>query len=89
MIVDISKDNNCLKSSNVIEDNGGADSIGSRLFEKLIWRIEDVAKFLGCSVGHVYNLRDKNRKNRIPSFKKGKFVYFIPSQVHEWVLQGD
>ena len=56
------------------------------LFNKRIWRIDDVAKFLGCSVGHIYNL---SSDEKIPKIKKGKFLFFIPSEVLEWVLQGD
>ena len=56
------------------------------LFNKKIWRIKDVARFLGCSIGHVYNLvSDK----KIPKVKKGKFVYFVPEKILSWVLEGD
>ena len=56
------------------------------LFNKRIWRIDDVAQFLGCSKGHVYNL---SSDEKIPKIKKGKFLFFIPSEILEWVLQGD
>ena len=58
----------------------------SALFDKRIWRIDDVAKFLGCSVGHIYNL---SSDEKIPKIKKGKFLFFIPGEILEWVLQGD
>lgn len=58
----------------------------SPLFDNLIWRIDDVAKFLGCSKGHVYNLVSDDK---IPKRKKGKFLYFIPSEIVSWVLNGD
>ena len=57
-----------------------------KLCDKRIWRIDDVAKFLGCSKGHVYNL---SSDEKIPKIKKGKFLYFIPSEILEWLLQGD
>ena len=56
------------------------------LFNKRIWRVDDVARFLGCSVGHIYNL---SSDEKIPKIKKGKFLFFIPSEILEWVLQGD
>lgn len=59
---------------------------GSPLFNKKIWRVEDVATFLGCSKGHVYNMVNIEM---IPSVKKGKFLYFIPSDILRWLIQGD
>ena len=59
---------------------------GESLFDKRIWRIDDVAQFLGCSVGHIYNL---SSDEKIPKIKKGKFLFFIPGEILEWVLQGD
>ena len=57
-----------------------------RLFDKRIWRVSDVAKFLDCSVGHIYNLCSDEK---IPRRKKGKFLFFVPNEILEWVLQGD
>ncbi len=57
-----------------------------QLFNKKIWRINDVAKFVGCSVGHIYNLVSDDK---IPWIKKGKFLYFIPEVIHNWLLEGD
>lgn len=56
------------------------------LFNKRIWRVQDVAEFLQCSVGHVYNLVSDER---IPNTKKGKFVFFVPISILEWVLEGE
>ena len=56
------------------------------LFDKKIWRINDVAKFLGCSKGHIYNLVSDEK---IPKVKKGKFLYFIPDVIHNWILEGN
>lgn len=63
-----------------------APSCASQLFYKKIWRVDDVAEFLGCSKGHVYNLASDEK---IPKIKKGKFVYFIPEVIHNWILEGD
>ncbi len=58
----------------------------TEFYEKKLWRVNDVAKFLGCSVGHVYNLCSDEK---IPKRKKGKFLFFIPNEILEWVIQGD
>ena len=88
-----------MKKSRILEDKYGLSrDSGDRdcgekalpnsesIFNKRIWRIDDVAKFLGCSKGHVYNL---SSDEKIPKIKKGKFLYFIPSEILEWLLQGD
>lgn len=62
------------------------ERFSSKLFEKKIWRVKDVAEFLGCSQGHVYNLTSDEK---IPKVKKGKFVYFIPELILNWVMEGD
>ena len=55
------------------------------LFNNQIWRITDVAEFLQCSVGHVYNLASKKR---IPFRKKGGLLFFLPSEVVQWINEG-
>ena len=56
------------------------------LFDKRIWRVSDVAKFLDCSIGHIYNLCSDEK---IPKRKKGKFLFFVPSEILEWIVKGD
>ncbi|MFP5459161.1 MAG: helix-turn-helix transcriptional regulator [Bacteriovoracia bacterium] len=56
------------------------------LFEKKIWRVDDVARFLGCSVGHVYNLASDEK---IPKLKKRGFLFFVPEQILNWVMEGN
>jgi predicted DNA-binding transcriptional regulator AlpA len=56
------------------------------LFEKRIWRVEDVASFLGCATGHVYNL---SSDEKIPKRKKRGLLYFVPDEILSWVLEGD
>ncbi len=56
------------------------------LFNKLLWRIGDVAKALGVSVGHIYNLVSRRE---IPYRKKGKLLFFIPTEIHDWINEGD
>ena len=56
------------------------------IFHKRIWRVNDVAKVLNCSKRHIYNLTSQDE---IPRVKKGKFLFFIPRKVLDWVLKGD
>lgn len=56
------------------------------LFENRIWRINDVAKFIGVSVKHVYNLTSRKK---IPHYKKGKLLYFIPDEILNWIQEGN
>jgi predicted DNA-binding transcriptional regulator AlpA len=56
------------------------------LFHKKIWRVGDVAKFLGCTVGHVYNLASDEK---IPKRKKLGILFFVPEEILNWVLEGD
>jgi predicted DNA-binding transcriptional regulator AlpA len=73
-----------IKSYSGVNDEGLRPS--SRLFDKRIWRVKDVAEFLDCSIGHIYNLTSDEK---IPKVKKGKFVYFIPEMILDWVQEGD
>ncbi|PIP96124.1 MAG: hypothetical protein COV37_07695 [Bdellovibrio sp. CG11_big_fil_rev_8_21_14_0_20_39_38] len=74
------------RSPNDQYNKEGSPNTDPTLFNKKIWRVNDVAKFLGCSKGHIYNLVSIEM---IPSLKKGKFLYFIPSDIFRWLLQGD
>ena len=55
-------------------------------FKIKIWRVKDVARYLGCTVGHIYNLVSEKR---IPTRKKGKFLFFLPDEIYHWVLEGE
>ena len=71
----------------MLENQDGGEKSTSALFDNTkIWRVEDVAKFLGCSKGHIYNLVSDEK---IPKIKKGKFLFFIPREILEWLLQGE
>ena len=54
------------------EYNDNEQFSAQELFNKRIWRVGDVAKFLGCTVGHVYNLASDEkipkRKNMASCF---------------------
>lgn len=64
----------------------------SLLFKNKIWRIDDVAGFLGVSVGHIYNLisasKKMRRKDEIPYRKRGKALYFFPQEILDWIDEG-
>ena len=64
----------------------GLSSKFNELFDKRIWRISDVALFLQCSVGTIYN---KTSKGEIPHIKKGKTLYFRPAEIESWVMEGN
>ncbi|MCY4645097.1 MAG: helix-turn-helix domain-containing protein [Bacteriovoracales bacterium] len=84
----------CYRRDNLAEETTGVNptepsvrpmkTVG--IHDKKIWRVRDVAEFLGCSTGHVYRLASDEK---IPKIKKGKFVYFMPESIHNWVLEGD
>jgi len=75
------------KTSNVEYNRGeGGFSETSELFYKKIWRVEDVANFLRCTVGHVYNLASDEK---IPKRKKNGLLFFVPNEILSWVLEGD
>ncbi|MCK5072278.1 MAG: helix-turn-helix domain-containing protein [Bacteriovoracaceae bacterium] len=65
------------------EDQKDRDQL---FFNKKIWRVKDVARFLGCSIGHIYNLVSDEK---IPKFKKGKFLFFAPDQILNWIMEGN
>lgn len=64
----------------------GSKGSSSMIFDKRIWRVKDVAQFLDCSIGHIYNLTSDEK---IPKVKKGKFLYFIPDEILNWIIEGD
>jgi predicted DNA-binding transcriptional regulator AlpA len=77
--------NGCLAEESGIKKEGSF-RVKELLFNKQIWRVSDVAKFLDCSIGHIYNLCSDEK---IPKRKKGKFLFFVPNEIFEWILQGD
>jgi hypothetical protein len=70
--------------------HSGGDGItfgdSSMLFEKKIWRVGDVASFLDCTKGHVYNLASDEK---IPKRKKNGFLFFVPDEILNWILEGE
>ena len=68
------------------EYNGEKQLSAQEFFNKKIWRVGDVAKFLGCTIGHVYNLASDEK---IPKRKKNGFLFFVPEEILNWILEGD
>ena len=78
----------CHNASNIAEETPARSAMpkGGGIFDKRIWRVKDVASVVGCSEGHVYNLASQDE---IPKVKKGKFLFFVPEEILEWILKGD
>ncbi|MFN8370504.1 MAG: helix-turn-helix domain-containing protein [Bacteriovoracaceae bacterium] len=55
-------------------------------FKYKVWRINEVAQYLGVSPGHVYNLVSQGK---IPHTKRGKLLFFIPEKILNWVYEGE
>lgn len=50
------------------------------------WKIDDVAGYTGYSKGTLYNLTSKDL---IPHRKKRGKLYFVPSEIQNWIEEGD
>ena len=51
-------------------------------FENQVWDVDQVASYLKCSRGHVYNLVSMNK---IPYRKKGGLLRFLSNEIFHWV----
>ena len=60
-------------------------NINPSQFGLTLWQVTDLADFLGLAVKTVYN---KVNKGEIPCYKRGKFLYFIPSEIITWLMVG-
>ncbi len=77
------KDQKLYSSKNLSYEDRASDGL---FFENQIWRIKEVADYLGCSIKHVYNLTSRGE---IPHRKKGKFLFFIPTEILNWIQEGE
>jgi predicted DNA-binding transcriptional regulator AlpA len=73
---------------NVVPRQNAEESKDSTLFLNRIgfWKIEDVAAFTGYSKGTLYNLTSRDL---IPHRKKRGKLYFVPSEIQNWIEEGD
>jgi excisionase family DNA binding protein len=53
-----------------------------QLFENLIWGIDEVSQFTSYSKGTIYNLVSEGE---IPFRKKRGRLWFIPSEILNWM----
>ena len=72
---------NCQATDTVVKEG--------KVFENSIagslWMVKEVASYLKCSVGHVYNLV---YQDKIPYRKRGRLLRFIPLEIYDWVYEG-
>lgn len=57
-----------------------------KLFDIRIWSVSEVADYLKVSKGHIYNMVSDRK---IPHEKKGRRLYFIPSEIFNWIKEGN
>lgn len=69
------------------QDSSGIEMYDSHilLFEKKIWKMNDVMSYTGLSRGTIYN---KASRGEIPFRKTAGRLYFCPDEIHEWILTG-
>ena len=81
MIIDEGKNVNNY-NSNPIQDVSHEMCNPVSLFDKLIWTIEEVCSFTTYKKGTIYNLVSDGS---IPYRKRGKRLYFVPSEILSWI----
>lgn len=50
-----------------------------------VWRATEVAKYLGITRQHVYNLK---KKGEIPYRYRAGILFFLPYEIYKWVGDG-
>ncbi len=81
------KDTNALFHNLILQDSNHRRLYSQNNFEyKKIWNIKDVCLFTGYSKGTVYNLTSKGM---IPHRKKRGKLYFIPTEIQNWIDEGE
>lgn len=79
------------KNQNKVQQkNNELDEINHRnsekFFEKRICTINDVSLYTGYSIGTLYNLTSQNL---IPHRKKRGRLFFVPTEILNWIDEGD
>lgn len=62
-----------------------SENTSEMLFDKLIWTVKEVAKCLDVSIGHIYNMK---QRDEIPYRKIRGKLRFVPQEIYDWVLSG-
>ena len=72
----------------MVSRQNAKESQDSSLFLNRIdfWKIDDVAAYTGYSKRTLYNLTSKDL---IPHRKKRGKLYFVPSEIQNWIEEGD
>lgn len=78
----IEKSNLNYKEGHNNYNNGALEDNSNRLFNKLIWVIDDVCRATTYKKGTIYNLVSSGS---IPYRKRRGKLYFIPSEVLAWI----
>ena len=65
-----------------IDEKSSIEESHQSLFDKLIWVVDDVVLITKYSKGSIYNLVNRGE---IPYRKRGKRLYFIPSEILSWI----
>ena len=52
------------------------------IYDKRIWVIEDVVEFTGFAKSTIYKMTSRRE---IPHRKRGKKLFFIPSEIWNWI----
>jgi excisionase family DNA binding protein len=82
-----SQNNNCKDHLPSVEKNEFFENgtVSPQIAGRRVWTVEDVAKYLGVSIGHVYNLK---AEGKIPYRKRGKLLRFLPNEILAWLEGG-
>jgi len=51
-----------------------------------LWTVSEVAEYLQCSVGHIYNFVSKEQ---IPYKKRGGMLRFVPEEIYDWLNESN
>lgn len=70
-----------------LKNEGSRDTLRSpHSFIEKFWSVRDAAEYTGYAVGTLYNLVSRNL---IPHRKKRGKLYFVPSEVQNWIEEGN
>ena len=67
---------------NTAQDNLKLSFDEKVIFDNQIWRIDQVADYLGVSKKYIYSL---TYRGEIPHRKKGKLLFFFPNEIRDWI----
>ena len=80
------RNNNPLQNMQKFNKGNDESLCDSKLFNKMIWKVDDLKLFLGLSKGTIYN---KVSRRELPYRKKGRLLFFLPHEIMQWIKEGD